>query len=147
MPRCGNRIQNLWIDLLGFNSRLALKAEGLARVSKNAGGRPRLASVAFDESCISSRSFRSVGGHTFRHHITSASLFRRLGILDIDSYFHNRILRWAGHVARMPMSRAPRQLLTGWVSHSRPIGCPQMTWGRTLEIALKSKGISKDFDE
>jgi len=48
MPRCGNRIQNLWIDLLGFNSRLALKVEGLARVSKNAGGRPRLASVAFD---------------------------------------------------------------------------------------------------
>jgi len=84
--------------------------------------------------------------HTFRHHITSASLFRRLGILDIDSYFHNRILRWAGHV-RIPMSRAPRQLLTGWVSHSRPIGCPQMTWGRTLENALKSKGISKDFDE
>ena len=31
--------------------------------------------------------------HTFRHHITSASLFRRLGILDIDSYFHSRILR------------------------------------------------------
>jgi len=81
------------------------------------------------------------------HHIISASLFRRLGILDIDSYFHNRILRWAGHVARMPMSRAPRQLLTGWASHSRPIGCPQMTWGRTLENALKSKGISKDFDE
>jgi hypothetical protein len=43
--------------------------------------------------------------------------------------------------------RAPRQLLTGWVSHSRPIGCPQMTWGRTLENVLKSKGISKDFDE
>jgi len=30
--------------------------------------------------------------------------------LDIDNYFHNRILRWAGHVARMPMSRAPQQL-------------------------------------
>jgi len=84
---------------------------------------------------------------TFRHHITSTSLFRRLGILDIDSYFHNWILRWAGHVALIPMSRAPRQLLTGWVSHSQPIDCPQMTWGRTLENALKSKGISKDFDE
>ena len=31
-----------------YASRLALKVEGLARVSKNAGGRPRLASVAFD---------------------------------------------------------------------------------------------------
>jgi len=49
--------------------------------------------------------------------------------------------------------RAPRQLLTGWVSYSRPIGCPQMTrwttanWGRALENALKSKGILKDFVE
>jgi hypothetical protein len=79
--------------------------------------------------------------YTFRHRITSTSPFRRLGILDIGSHFHSRILRWAGHVARMPMSRAPRQLLTGWVPHSRPIGCPQMTWGRTLENALKSKSI------
>ena len=75
--------------------------------------------------------------------------FNQLFILfDLCHFrFRNRILRWAGHVARMPMSRAPRQLLTGWVSHSRPIGCPQMTWGRTLENALKSKGISKDFDD
>ena len=34
-------------------------------------------------------------------------------ILDLDSYYHNRVLRWAGHVARMPMNRATRQLLTG----------------------------------
>jgi hypothetical protein len=47
--------------------------------------------------------------------------------MDLDSYYHNRILRWAGHVARMPMTRAPRQLLTGWVAHSRPNGCPEMT--------------------
>ena len=81
--------------------------------------------------------------HTFRHHITSNSLFRRLGLLDIDSYFCNRFLRWAGHVARMPMSRAPRQLLTSWVAHSRPVGCPQMTWGRTLENALKRKAFPR----
>jgi len=52
-----------------------------------------------------------------------------------------------GHVARMPMSRAPRQLLTSWVAYSRPAGCPQMTWGRALGNALTSKGISKEFKE
>jgi hypothetical protein len=64
--------------------------------------------------------------HTFRHHIASASLYRRLAILDICSYYHNRILLWAGHVARMPTGWATQKLLTGWVSHSRPIGCPQL---------------------
>ena len=86
--------------------------------------------------------------HTFRHHATTWSLFRRLNLLDINSYYHNRILRSAGHVARMPMSRTPRQLLTSWVAHSRPpVGCPQVTWGRTLENALASRGISKEFKE
>jgi len=45
--------------------------------------------------------------HAFHHHITTSSLLRRLNLLDIDSYYHNRLLRWAGHVTRMPMSRAP----------------------------------------
>ena len=49
--------------------------------------------------------------HTFRHHITTSSLVCRLNLFDIGSYYHNRLLRWAGHVARLPMSRAPRQLL------------------------------------
>ena len=64
--------------------------------------------------------------HTFRHHFTTSSLFRRLNLLDIGSYYHNRLLRWAGQVARMPMSWAPRQSLTSWVAHSRPGGCPQV---------------------
>jgi hypothetical protein len=40
--------------------------------------------------------------HAFHHHISSATLFQRLNVMDLDSYYHNRILRWAGHVARMP---------------------------------------------
>jgi hypothetical protein len=43
-----------------------------------------------------------------------------LGILDLGSNYQNRVLRWAGHVARKPMSRAPRQLLTSWVARPRP---------------------------
>ena len=71
--------------------------------------------------------------HTIRHRISSENLFKRLHIEPLDTYYHRRIIRWAGHVSRMPMSRAPRKLLTGWVANSRPIGCPQMTWGRTLK--------------
>jgi len=51
-----------------------------------------------------------------------------------------RIDSWA-----KPMTRAPRQLLTGWVAHSRPNGCPEMTWGRTLKKALKCKGLPVNF--
>ena len=53
--------------------------------------------------------------------------------MDLDSSHHNRILQWAGHIGRVPMTRVPRQLLTGWVAHSRLNGCPEMTWGRTLK--------------
>ena len=64
--------------------------------------------------------------HNIRRSITSESLFRRLAIMDLDSHYYNWVLRWACYVTRMPMSQAPRQLLTGWVVHPRQAGCPQM---------------------
>jgi hypothetical protein len=82
---------------------------------------------------------------TNRHSITSESLFRRLSILDLGSNYHNRVLRWAGHAAGIPMSRAPRQLLTGWVAHPRPIGFPEMNFGRTFKKALKRYDLPTDF--
>ncbi len=68
--------------------------------------------------------------HTMKHRITSKKLFERLGVGSSDSYYNRRLLRWAGHVARMPMDRMPRKprkLLTGWVEHAQPVDCPQMT--------------------
>jgi hypothetical protein len=66
--------------------------------------------------------------HTIRHHISTNSLLVRLGIEPLETYYHRRLLRWAGHVSRMPLNRLPRMLLTGWVANPRPLGCPQMTW-------------------
>jgi hypothetical protein len=44
----------------------------------------------------------------------------------------------------MPTSWAPRQLLTGWVAHPRPIGYPEMSFGRTLKKALKCNDLPTD---
>jgi hypothetical protein len=65
--------------------------------------------------------------------------------LDLGSFYHSRVLRWAGHVARTPMSRAPLQLLTGGVTHSRPIGRPETNFGRMLKRALKGNDLFADF--
>ncbi len=42
---------------------------------------------------------------TIRHHISTNSLLTRLGIEPLETYYHRRLLRWAGHVSRMPPNR------------------------------------------
>ncbi len=83
--------------------------------------------------------------HTIRHHISTSSLLARFGIEPLETYYHRRLLRWAGHVSRMPLNRLPRMLLTGWVANPRPLGCPQMTWVRAPKKALSSNGLPTDF--
>jgi hypothetical protein len=63
---------------------------------------------------------------TIRHRISSASLFKRLSIEPFDKYYNRRLLRWTGHIARMPFTRAPRKILTSSVDNPRPLGWPQM---------------------
>ena len=85
--------------------------------------------------------------HTHRHRIRTTTLLDRVRIKPLTYYYRNRILRWAGHVARMPMTRIPRKFLTGWVANPRPLGRPYMTWGHTLKKALKAFDIPSDFEE
>ena len=99
---------------------------------------------SFHHRCVRSMC-RITMAHTVRHRISSDSPFKRLDIESLDTYYYRRLLRWAGHVARMPLTRAQRKLLTGWVSNPRPVGCPQMTWGRTLKKELASSSIPSHF--
>ncbi len=64
-----------------------------------------------------------------------------------DSCYNRRLLRWAGHVARMPMDRTLRKFLTCWVEHAQPVGCPHMTWGLTLNKSLKSYDLPTIFGQ
>ena len=80
-----------------------------------------------------------------KHRITTKSLFERLGVGSFDSYYNRRLLRWAGHVARIPMDRMARKLLSDWFERALPVGRPQMTWGRTFNKELKSYDLPTNF--
>jgi hypothetical protein len=45
----------------------------------------------------------------------------------------------------MPLTRAPRKILTSRVENLRPLGCPRMNWGRTLKKALLSYDLPTEF--
>jgi hypothetical protein len=94
----------------------------------------------FHNRCVRSMC-RVTMRHVIRHRIRDADLRDRVGLHSFDGYYNTRLLRWAGHVARMPMTRTPRKLLTAWVKHKRPRGAPRMTFGRTLNKALKAAKI------
>ena len=63
----------------------------------------------FHNRCVRAMS-RITIAHMIKHRITSKSLLERLGVGSFDNYYNRRLLRWAGHVARMPMDRMPRKL-------------------------------------
>ena len=82
--------------------------------------------------------------HTRQHHIRTADLLARVGLAPLDTYIVRRQLRWAGHVARMDYARLPRKMMSSWVCHKRPRGCPQYTHGRSLTKALRTARIDVD---
>jgi hypothetical protein len=46
---------------------------------------------------------------------------------------------------RMPLTRAPRKILTSRVDNPRSLGCPQVNWGRTMKKALQKALLSNDL--
>ena len=81
--------------------------------------------------------------HTWEHHISTATLERRLGIDSIDMYLSRRQLRWLGHIRRMEYDRLPRRMLSSWVPCPRPRGAPPMTYGRSVGAALDDFHIDR----
>ena len=77
----------------------------------------------------------------YEKRISTDELLERLGLSSIDSYVHKRQLRWAGHVSRMDFERLPRKMLSCWVKNPRPVGAPELTYGRGLYKALKKAKI------
>ena len=53
---------------------------------------------SFHHRCVRTMCRISIA-HTIRHHISTSSLLARLGIEPLETYYHRRLLRWAGHVS------------------------------------------------
>ena len=81
--------------------------------------------------------------HVWKHRISTTDLLHRLGLKTIDAYITERQLQWAGHVSRMPFHRLPRKMISSWVASNRPVGCPEFTYGRGFNKALRKVGIDK----
>ena len=47
--------------------------------------------------------------------LTDEDLYRAAGWEAMQDVIHRQTLVWLGHVARMPISRLPKQVLVGWV--------------------------------
>ena len=60
----------------------------------------------------------------------------RTGLDSADFYVAQRQLRSLGHVARMDFDRLPRRMLSAWTPHKRPVGAPQLTYGRSMVRAM-----------
>ena len=84
-------------------------------------------------------------GTTQAHHITSESLYARLGLQPIEVYYRQRLLRWVGHLARMDQSKLQKKFLLSWVDAVRPSGGAQMTWGKSLNNTLNALGMPTRF--
>ena len=94
----------------------------------------------FHHDCV--RTMLRINRHQqWKRKIKMKQLFAELGncVRPLRWHYETRHLRWVGHIARMKHDRLPLMLLTSWVPHSRPIGCPRMTFGRTVKKALKRR--------
>ncbi len=79
------------------------------------------------------------------HRISNEDIYTRTGVKPIEFYFSCRTLQWAGHVARMPLSRLPRRLLTSWIQAPRLAAGQEMTYGRSLRRCLRYFDLPEEF--
>jgi hypothetical protein len=82
--------------------------------------------------------------HSDRHHVSSADLFEQLGLSPSDTYYHRPA--FALGKARFAYAHEPGTTpATHGLGRSGPIGCPQMTLGRTLKKVLLRNNLPGDF--
>ena len=83
------------------------------------------------------RCLQRILGITWRDKIPFTEVLLRAGIHSIESMILRRLLRWIGHVIRMPENRLPKMALFGeFETGSRPRGGPKRRFRDHIQRAL-----------
>ena len=101
-------------------------------------------------STFHNRCLRRIAGINRRmqhfEHISSAQVAERVGLRTLQSHLDERLLRWAGHLAREPATRLTRCLLFAWAPRAdgvlRAEGRPQMTAAARLDTVIQDMAKS-----
>ncbi|KAI8479716.1 hypothetical protein Bbelb_425190 [Branchiostoma belcheri] len=94
---------------------------------------------AFQQRCL-----RKILHITYRDRITNKEVYHRTGTkpLSITITITERRMRYAGHVLRMTSDRHAKTSMFWKPEGKRKRGRPKLTWRRTLQKDLESKGVS-----
>ena len=88
------------------------------------------------------RCLRQIMRIQWQDKVTNTDVLQMAGISGIESMIMAAQFRWAGHVARMPVSRIPKMLMYGQLSRgTRQEGAPLKRYKDGLKANLKACGI------
>ena len=79
------------------------------------------------------------------NHISDLELHRRLGAPSILTLLHQRLTRWLGHLARLPVDRITRLLLFGTIQHRH--SPPSVVTGRRHSYLSRVIGLLQSLSE
>ncbi|KAI8503453.1 hypothetical protein Bbelb_184240 [Branchiostoma belcheri] len=79
---------------------------------------------------------------TYRDRITNEEVYHRTGTKPLSTTITERRMRYAGHVLRMTSDRHAKTSVFWKPEGKRKRGRPKLTWRRTLQKDLESRGIT-----
>ncbi|KAI8483834.1 hypothetical protein Bbelb_383610 [Branchiostoma belcheri] len=92
---------------------------------------------AFQQRCL-----RKILHITYRDRITNEEVYHRTGTKPLSITITERRMRYAGHVLRMTSDRHAKTSVFWKPEGKRKRGRPKLTWRRTLQKDLESRGIT-----
>ncbi|XP_076066160.1 uncharacterized protein LOC143039799 [Oratosquilla oratoria] len=84
----------------------------------------------------------------WKDHITNNEVLSRANSQSMESTIMRHRLRWSGHIARMPETKLPRQILFSELpTGGRPHGRPVQKYKDQLKATLRSTTIEPEIWE